>query len=140
MIGVIALGLLVSGCARSPAIEQQAAQEAAAACNGLSGYFTRVRCRFAHQAAAVRRLNAAQVRADAAYARAHPPPPAPELSAAQRAAQLRAAAAMLQPTRTGTFGESLGNGLGAYAGVPPPAPPRQTVCQWVGSQLICSSE
>ena len=37
-----------------------------------------------------------------------------------QAAMMRAAGAMLAPTQTGTFGESLGNAFGAAAGWPPP--------------------
>lgn len=74
----------------------------------------------------------AQAQLDAATARAE---------AQQRAAEARFGAGMLAPTRTGTFGESLGNGLGAYSGVPPPTAPRQTQCFPNGTGgFICQSQ
>jgi hypothetical protein len=59
----------------------------------------------------------------------------------------RFAAGMLAPTRTGSFSESLGNGFGAAAGLPPPAQPTtvwvapsQTTCFRAGPQVICNTQ
>ncbi len=58
---------------------------------------------------------------------------APQLSPdpAGRAAALRAAAALLAPSKTGSFAESIGAGLGATTGLPAPSTP---ACRpmWIG--------
>ena len=63
-----------------------------------------------------------------------------DAEAQRRGALLRFGAGMLGRTQTGSFGESLGNGFGAYSGLPAPPAPVTTVCDRSGSQVICSSQ
>lgn len=78
---------------------------------------------------------------------------AQQADAERRAALMRFSAGMMAPTRSGSFGESVSNGVGAYTGAPvpsyapplnPPIPmpsaPIRTVCSRNGRDVECVTQ
>ena len=129
-----AVSQMVAEIQRRNIIEQKARADAAAADAQAQQIETETQAR-AQAAADAQAQLLSQMQAQAAA----------DAEIQRRAALARFSAGIAAPTRTGSFGESMSNGLNGYAGLQPPAyaaPPAQTqtVCQRFGYQVICNSQ